>query len=751
MRGLPNKIIVGAGLVILLLLGAGFTLGIYSLKTMREVASDQFNKQQLVLAEQAARQIEDQLNIIIQQLSILNQSPAVQRLEDETWSNRIKITLAVVKKLGVMEIGRVNSRGTASYVVDRHDRIQISAGGLRHPQELPSWAGLPENKGKIKIVKALSSGGPLPRKPLLLLAWPAYLNSVDKAAPFAGYLYGLVDQEQLVAQVMKGIRSGNTGYGWAIDEQGNFIYHPVPEFIGQNAFTVREQKGAPVSFEQINAIQRDKMLRGEQGTSWYFSGWHRGLKGKIKKLIAFAPVRMELSPVVWHWSVAVVAPITEVDEAIQLVYLRQLLMEGFILLAIILGAFLILSFQWEQARVLKGEVEEKTRDWRQSEKRYSKLVESAQDLIYAVSQDGRILSLNRYGVDFLEGRLPAMEVPDGQSLGFEEGAGDRFLNLSLFDYLAPQESFHPGLIREIWESGRPKGLEHRVLVRSQEYWLNTQLLAIKDEKGRTQAVLGISRDITIRKKIEAQMINTEKLASLGLLSASIAHEINSPLGILLGYCDYLLEKIPPGEETHRMLQKIEKQGERCKEIIDNLLGLARYSASGAEGTDLNKNLENVLVVAAKALVHNKIELSKNFEPNLPTVKVDPIPLQQVFLNLITNALSAMPEGGRLTMETRWDVYQDMVTVRFGDNGSGIRKEHRDVIFEPFFTTKKEGEGTGLGLSVCDSIIKRYGGTITLESKTEEEDPKGRGTAFLISFPVYHGVKPIPEGKAPLTN
>ena len=180
-----------------------------------------------------------------------------------------------------------------------------------------------------------------------MLALPAYRDTVNKPHPgriFAGYLYGLVDREQLVAQVVKGIRSGASGYGWAIDDQGNFIYHPLPEFVGRNAFTVREQKGAPVSFEQINAIQRDKMLRGEQGTAWYFSGWHRGLKGKIKKLIAYAPVRLELSTAALNWSVAVVAPITEVDEAIQMVYTRQLLMEGFILLAILLGGFLLLQF-----------------------------------------------------------------------------------------------------------------------------------------------------------------------------------------------------------------------------------------------------------------------------------------------------------------------------------------------------------------------------------------------------------------------
>ena len=735
-----KKMILGAGLVILVLLGAGFTMGIYSLKTMREVVSDQFNKQQLVLAEQAARQIEDQLQIVIQELSILNQSSAIQQLDEGRWSKRIEITQAVVRKLGVTEIGRVDSSGTKLYSVDVNEEARISPRHPKYPKEVHSWASLPENQGKIKVIKEPLSAGSLPGRSLVMLALPTYRDTVNKThsgRTFAGYLYGLVDREQLVGQVVKGIRSGASGYGWAIDDQGNFIYHPLPEFVGRNAFTVREQRGAPVSFEQINTIQRDKMLRGEQGTAWYFSGWHRGLKGKIKKLIAYAPVRLELSSAALHWSVAVVAPISEVDEAIQLVYTRQLLMEGFILLAILMGSFLLLSFQGEQARALKGEVEEKTRDWQQSEKRYSKLVESAQDLIFTVDRGGRILSLNRYGVDFLEGRLLAMDYSEVQSPGFQESSGDRFLDHSLFEYLAPRESFHPGLIQEIWESGRPKGLEHQVLIGSQECWLNTQLLAIKDEKGQTQAVLGISRDITIRKKMESQMMKTEKLASLGLLSASIAHEINSPLSLILGYCDYLLEKIPPGDEAHGMLRKIERQGERCKKIIDNLLGLARYSEPRPEGTDLNENLENVLVVAAKALVHNKIDLHKIFEANLPSVKVEPIPLQQVFLNLINNAISAMPVGGRLILETHWDVFKDKVTVRIGDTGSGIKKEHRDLIFEPFFTTKKEGEGTGLGLSVSEKIISRYGGSITVESKTVEEDPDAHGTTFAITFPVLH--------------
>ncbi len=112
-----------------------------------------------------------------------------------------------------------------------------------------------------------------------------------------------------MAEMLKDIRSGKTGYAWAIDNDGNFIYHPVPEFIGKNAFEIRGQREAKISFDQINRIQKEKMLRGVQGTSWYVSGWHRGIRGNIKKLIAYAPVRLQGTSPTLNWAVAVVAPL----------------------------------------------------------------------------------------------------------------------------------------------------------------------------------------------------------------------------------------------------------------------------------------------------------------------------------------------------------------------------------------------------------------------------------------------------------
>ena len=138
-------------------------------------------------------------------------------------------------------------------------------------------------------------------------------------------------------------------------------------------------------------------------------------------------------------------------------------------------------------------------------------------------------------------------------------SGNRFSTICL-----PDGPFDPKSIEEIWKSGRGKAFEHSLPIGDRLVSLNTQFRVIKDETGEVQGILGISRDITEKKKIEQQMFNTEKLASLGLMSAGVAHEINNPLAVILGYCDYMLEKLPPEDKFHRILQKIERQGEQLQ-------------------------------------------------------------------------------------------------------------------------------------------------------------------------------------------
>ncbi len=448
MLDFQKKYFLGVGAGVLLLLVAGLILGFYSLATMREVVSDQFNKQQLVLAEQAAKQIETDLKIILQELVVLNQSPTVQHLEEVSWADRIRVTLEVIRDLGVVEIGRVSRDGRQIFAVTRDDQVRVIREAPEALQEALGWARDPRHRGKMKITRNLSAPGVPANHQVIRLSLPAYFESTNRAHPaanqeYAGMLYGLVDLEQLVARVVKNIRSGRTGYAWVIDPDGMFLYHPLPEFIGRNAFTVREQKGAPVSFDQINRLQKEKMLRGEQGTSWYLSGWHAGEKGKIKKLIAYYPIDLEFPGDRLQGAVAVVAPVTEVDEAIHAVYIRQFLMQGVIIFAVILGGVLLLGVSWQYARTLKHEVAEKTRGWQESEKRYRKLVENAQDLIFSIDREGKLLSLNRFGQQFLGGQLFQLNV-SGQGKGWEsEHPAPDYQGQSIFDYFHPERTFRP--------------------------------------------------------------------------------------------------------------------------------------------------------------------------------------------------------------------------------------------------------------------------------------------------------------------
>lgn len=645
-----------------------------------------------------------------------------------------------MQETGVLEIGRVNGSGKILFTVTNKHDIRTVPGSYAH-QESFLWARNPGHKNKVFLLSANKENGST-EKQIMKIVMPTYQESVDDAHPlashqFAGYIYLLFDTKHFVAEMLKDIRSGKTGYAWAINNEGNFIYHPVPEFIGKDAFEVRGQREAKISFDQINRIQKEKMLRGEQGTSSYVSGWHRGIRGNINKLIAYAPIRLQGTSQALNWAVAVVAPATEVDEVIHTAYIWQFIMQGFIIFAIILGSLSIIGFEWRYTKTLKSEVEEKTRDLQRSEERYKKLVEGAQDIIFSADREGRFLSLNRYGANFLSGESFDPETRETPQSRHYESNTDSFVGRDLIEFFPSDGSFYPQLIDEIWQTGKPRTIEHNLKIGPNDVWLNTQFIAIKDDQGQVSGVLGISRDITEKKKIEKQMINTEKLASLGLLAAGVAHEINNPLGVILGYCDYMLDKIPPEDKVHKILEKIERQGNHCKKIVENLLSFSRYTEHSDTISDINANLENVVAVAENNLMIKKIQLKKELEKNLPRVKADPVQLQQVFLNLINNAVAAMPTGGTLTIESHWDVYADKIHIVISDTGSGIQKENRNRIYDPFFTTKKVGEGTGLGLTVSYGIIHQYQGAIGFESQTAEEDPVNHGTSFKVTLPVYH--------------
>ena len=708
--------------ITIFLLGIIVLLGWTSAKKIRETVIEDFNNQQLVLARYAAAQIENSINILKRELSLLSFSPAVQYYEKVQMVRRIGIVFPRIKEEGAIGIRFVENKNKRTHITDDSGyRIERMS---KEDVDYLGWAEWKENKGKIQMSDVSQTTYNDKQKLILRMVLPVWQVSVDEAHPkatndFSGVLIFVVDATNMVEKIVGGIISGKTGYTWVIDNKGIFLYHPVVEFIGKSAFEARREKKPTISFARINEIQKEMILKGKEGTSWYISGWHRGQEGEIiKKLIAYTPIH-------WHfdkedrshiWSVAVVAPMSEVEGAIRGIQLRQVLLEGIGIIVTLSAGFLIVGILLRWSSTIKKEVDEKTRELKKSEYQCRSLIEHAGDIIYTLDKNGNILSMNSYGYQFLK------KEPE------------EILTHPIFEFF-PSESAELQMkeIKDVFEKNVSDQVTCNIFLDGNEYWLSINFSGLLDETGNVYKVLGIARDITERKKIEQQMAHTEKLASVGTLAAGVAHEINNPLTIILGFIDFLLEKTPPDSDAYELMKTIEKQGLNAKRIVENLLGFARFTEHKEVDVDVNKNMESVLAVVGNNLSINKITVNKDLSELLPIVKGDPAELQQVFFNIITNAISVMKGGGILSVITRAVDDGRKVEIQISDTGTGIPKEYRSKIFDPFFTTKKVGEGTGLGLSISYGIISKHGGTITFETKTKEE-AVASGTTFIITLP-----------------
>jgi two-component system, NtrC family, sensor kinase len=233
-------------------------------------------------------------------------------------------------------------------------------------------------------------------------------------------------------------------------------------------------------------------------------------------------------------------------------------------------------------------------------------------------------------------------------------------------------------------------------------------------------------DVTQRERLEEQMTQTEKLTSLGLLAAGVAHEVNTPLAVISNYIQMLGKQMPEGDPRQAIIEKIVKQTFRASEIVNNLLNFSRTSATEVVDIDVNRVVEETLSLVAHPLKTSQIQVVRQLGETLPAVRGSANKLQQVFLNLFLNARDAMPGGGML--EVRTTAHNGSVEVEIVDTGAGIAREHIHRIFDPFFTTKASGRGTGLGLSVSYGIIKEHSGKIDVRSTV------GKGTSFHVELP-----------------
>jgi two-component system NtrC family sensor kinase len=282
----------------------------------------------------------------------------------------------------------------------------------------------------------------------------------------------------------------------------------------------------------------------------------------------------------------------------------------------------------------------------------------------------------------------------------------------------------------LMEQNRPVGLINLNRTEEDEYFTEDDMQRAKIFGSLVNLALRNSSLYRQLQETQAQLIQAEKMSALGQLAGGLAHEINNPLSGILGLTQLVLEKTPEDSQSNQDLKDIEKAVFRCKKIITSLLSFAHQDKFHPEPVNVNEALEETLTLCARQMELKRVRIDRHFGESLPMVNADFQQLMQVFLNLLTNARDAMPEGGTIAVTTRGAYIgpKETVEIAISDTGAGIPGAILGKIFDPFFTTKPVGKGTGLGLSVCLGIINKHNGAITARSEA------GKGSTFTITLP-----------------
>jgi len=356
---------------------------------------------------------------------------------------------------------------------------------------------------------------------------------------------------------------------------------------------------------------------------------------------------------------------------------------------------------------LEDKVRERTREIEETKQYLENLLENANDVIYTLDTEQRFTYVNS--------KIEAWGYRKDDLLGRP--------------YLVLLSKRHRGRrLKNTLDIGAKQVYEVEVVTRTGEpRSVMVSVSPLHAVEGAILGVLGIARDMTETKKLEQQIRNSEKLASVGRLAAGVAHEINNPLGGILN-CLYNLRKgtlSPRRQEEYRV--SMENGVRRVQKIVRQLLDFSQQHEPEFALTDINHVVDRVLVLTMHLFAPNRIVLETEFGQGLPNVMVDRHMIEQVLMNLVLNAVQAMKDGGMLTIRTT--VVEGVCLIEVCDTGLGIPPAVLPRIFDPFFTTKSEGEGTGLGLSVSLGIVERHGGKILVDSEV------GKGTTFTLCLPV----------------
>lgn len=323
-------------------------------------------------------------------------------------------------------------------------------------------------------------------------------------------------------------------------------------------------------------------------------------------------------------------------------------------------------------------------------------------------------------------------------------------DIELFDEKQADQHFHEDM--QILKTKKPLSKEIMTKSSQGKKWFHMVKLPVEEED-KIIGLLSTARDITVVKQYQEKLIHSQKIEDLGRLAGGVAHEINTPLSIILGYAQLLLKDLPADDPVSQDVAIIEKQAQNCRKIVADLLSFSRSSEKKRAQLDINVSIREVVDLVEHIYRQNRIKIMQELDDQIPPVFGDKERLKQVWMNLFNNAADAIEKDGCIFVKSKLCAHRKRLVVFVADTGSGIAEDDLDRIFEPFFTTKSVDKGTGLGLSVIFGIVKDHGGRISALSPVPGEymdmyppceGELGPGTIFFVELPLEGDTLPPDE-------
>ncbi|MBF0559041.1 MAG: cache domain-containing protein [Nitrospirae bacterium] len=508
--------------------------------------------------------------------------------------------------------------------------------------------------------------------------------------------------EDIANDFVSGVKAGARGYAWMMDKKGNLLYHPTqPAMVGRNLY----RADAACFHCHLSFDLEKKIIEGKADNF----GRYIAPSGE-DKVLAFSTISLDnLS-----WIVAMSSPYSAVTRTTKhsMTLYSYLIISIFLATSLVSTVLIVLNKKRivsESVARRKEELEQyaiQLENWVQDST--SELISEKEKLNTIVSAiGGGIVLISKEGkIQWANNMIRDMAGKDVIGLSREDLCGEFDLGDS-YDENPTRTVILPNLFGQ---SGK---------------YFQVTSAAVKSDSGETHGHILLIQDVTEMKAMEEQIIHSEKLASIGRLAAGIAHEIGNPLTSIFSYVQILKEMEDSDEFKRDSLDTISFHINRISGILKQLSGFTKMPGGELKPCSVNEIIDTSLDLIQYDKKAKTITMMKELEDGLPEIAADANQLSQVFVNLILNAIDAMPDGGTLKVTSY--VRDSVVAIQFRDTGTGIRKEDLGKIFDPFYTTKEKG--TGLGLAVSYNIIKKMNGLLTVDSEL------GKGTIFTIMLPV----------------